>query len=524
MTLRCAGAYSGTIDARLADTVGTLRATLSTLTGGGACSALKIIAGGVVLSDDTRSLQSYRLTASSRLLVTRGAAAAAAVHTAEFAQERSAAREARLERIRVAALRLAQRDYDSSSFNVQLEAQDGRSFTFTDVSVHRAVVVGMVLHAHGRRMLVAREYSEAASALDLAVQAFDELAGSDEALGVVDNPAQAALDWCWAVYLAQDVSKLQQGTRRLQAAREGLARAHGADLSRLRTLVSSAFTPQLLAYVRLNLLEAILALHGGDVQRASAGLEAAAEFARPFQVDADAHAQFVAMGFTPQEATRGLRQCSGNMSQAVEWVLARRHEAAERRQRQREERRERRRLRAYGKTASGAYVDGAVLDKLTALEYDEDIAALALRDAENSFNQALDALLDPSKREALEDRLLRKRKRHSGRAAVPQLMELGYTEEQAEAALLHTEYDAEAAAELLLSGAPLEPLPPSSAAAAGPSDAAVEPVALSKEEEDAEAELAQEIEDPLVDCDVDISEELRILADYRQRVQSAISS
>ena len=365
-------------------------------------------------------------------------------------------------------------------------------------------------------MLLKGDHAEAAGSFALACDAFDEAPA--EVMDGIDNGPQAALDWCWAVFLLNDVSQLQQGVLRLRAAREGLARAHGADLQRLRTLVSSAFAPQLLAHARLNILEAVVAWHSGDITTASSRLETAQEHLRPFHVDTDMHAHIVVMGFSPQEATRGLRHCSGTLSQAVDWLFAQRDAAAERKKRHEEERRKLRRLRGYGHTRSGKAVDDAALQRLVSLDFTEELAAAALVEANNSFEAALDALVDPQRRDALQDTVIRKRKRQTGKAASKQLVEMGFPEKIALAALKRCDYDAAAAAELLLSGALVEPEPEPEADPAGAEPGGEVKAAPGPEEQEVEAELADELQDPMRDYDVDISCEMRILHDYMARV------
>ncbi len=124
VTLRCAGALSGSVTVQsLQATVGTLRHALTRLLQASDPSSLKVIAGGVVLSDDAKTLQDYGVTPASRLLITKGAQGAAGLHEAE-------ARLARLERVRAAATRFASRSFDSHSFNVSLENQSGVAVAF----------------------------------------------------------------------------------------------------------------------------------------------------------------------------------------------------------------------------------------------------------------------------------------------------------------------------------------------------------------------------------------------------------
>ena len=202
----------------------------------------------------------------------------------------------------------------------------------------------------------------------------------------------------------------------------------------------------------------------------------------------------------------------------MDWLIAQRGAAEERKKRHEEERRKRHRLRGYGQTRGGKTVDNAALQRLVALDFGEDLAAAALLDAENIFEAALDALVDPQRRDALQDTVIRKRKRQTGRAASKQLVEMGFSEKIATAALRRCDHDAAAAAELLLAGALVEPEedaaaepevePAGAAAGAGPS----------VEDKEVEAELADELQDPMAEYDVDISCEMGVLNDYLARV------
>ncbi len=396
--------------------------------------------------------------------------------------------------------------------------------SFSSDLVRQAVVTGMLLAAHGRKTLAEEDLSEATAALALSLEAFDTVPSAE--LSLIDNVAEASLDWCWSLFLAQDVSQLAQGAARLQAARAGLERAHGADLSRLRQLSGGGFAPQLASHVRLNLLEGVVAFLRGDVRAAQASLAAAAQHARSFHVDPDTLAECVSMGFTTTEATRGLRHCSGNLSQAADWMLSQRDAAQARTRRREEERRQRRELRALGKTRSGAYVDAAAVARLETLGYARSLAGAALRESDNIFDAALDILSDAARNDALQASLERKRKRADAKAdsvaALPPLIALGFSERQVKAALRQCDYDANAAAELLLLGAlPDEPHEPEQGGAGpaendeggGAADCAPDP--------DMEAELATAVkEDPLAAYDVDISAEVNAIEDYSARIRS----
>jgi|APGre2960657444_1045066.scaffolds.fasta_scaffold00967_5 hypothetical protein len=509
VTLRVAGALSGVVTlASLHEPVSALRLEVARQLGLPACDAstLKLIASGVVLSDDCRRLCDCGISAVRCILVIKGAAAASTLNEA-------ASRLAHLERVQAAAERFASRSFTSESFrSVHLENQAGAEVAFSSDVARRSVVTGMLLHAHGRKMLARNDVSEATAAFGLALDAYDVVPASD--LERVDNVAEAALDWCWGVFLANDVHNLERGASRLREARSGLTRAHGADLSRLRQLTGAGLAPQMVSYVRLTLLEGVVALLRGDVSAALSSLQAAQAYAQPFAVDPETHAALMDLGLSAQEATRGLRHCSGNPTQAAEWVLAQRDAAQERLRRRAEERQQQRELRAHGKTCSGAWVDAAVLARLETLGYARELAAAAACAADNSFNGALDTLSDPDRNDALHVAVQRKRRRREGKAEAgasrAQLTALGFSERQAHAALKRSDYDVNAAGELLLCGAvDEEDEEPASA-----------PVAAAEEDPE-EAELAQAVpDDPMAALDVSMDAEESAIQEYLARIRS----
>lgn len=116
VTIKVAGALSGVVRVpAAAATVGALRAEVARLLlagaagGDAAASQIKLICGGRTLADDAVTLSAANVGPASRVLVTRGAGAAAALGAAEAAAAQDAARAARLEKLKAAAERVSAR-------------------------------------------------------------------------------------------------------------------------------------------------------------------------------------------------------------------------------------------------------------------------------------------------------------------------------------------------------------------------------------------------------------------------------
>lgn len=72
-------------------------------------TSIKLIAGGKTLQDDTKPVSSYNIGPTTRVLITKGAAAQHAVSAQEAAQRSEEARLAQLERLKATVEKLASR-------------------------------------------------------------------------------------------------------------------------------------------------------------------------------------------------------------------------------------------------------------------------------------------------------------------------------------------------------------------------------------------------------------------------------
>lgn len=228
-------------------------------------------------------------------------------------------------------------------------------------------------------------------------------------LNSVDNPAHLYLDIVWLYFRMGDLSHLDSATDYLQRATAGFKRAHGENLSRLISISGEGCAERML-YVRLHLLEGVVAYLQGDTGRAStllqrAKAECAALRVRPAELQA-----LRSFGFTTREAESALRATSPRaqqvadglsddaafelrVSHAVSAASDARDKLAMKRAMDREKRVAAARQRRFGKTNGGKLINIVLLDAMvTNCGFEEQIVAEALRQCDNDQEGALQAL------------------------------------------------------------------------------------------------------------------------------------
>lgn len=404
-SLRVAGAWSGSMEVLLDEwTVKDLRAEVSRRSGF-SLPTVNLISAGKILKDLQPGREQHSLTLrdaglgeNSKLLVTRVGGEQA------NAMNRETERSERLSRIKAAADSMAKRSNADSSpvdndFDLQIENQSGDQLTLNSADDRRALMMGLMLHAKARGLLQRAQYSEALEILTMAEEALSLCDG--KILEAVDNAALLQLDTVWCLFMLRDISRLAVARERLLKAREGLSRSHGSNLERLRVL-QGGFCPELAVYVRLELLEGVVAYHGGKSEAARQSLVSAFSKYKQLQVSDEALAQLGAMGFTTLESRRALRMCGQDLQRAVEFTMEETRKKLEQKEKDRRVRRELREQRKFGRTPGGKAVDMTNLEKLLSIGYEQRIAAEALRQCENDFQQALDVLSNPAAFAALQ--------------------------------------------------------------------------------------------------------------------------
>uniref|UniRef100_J3M1Y5 UBA domain-containing protein n=1 Tax=Oryza brachyantha TaxID=4533 RepID=J3M1Y5_ORYBR len=416
--IRVVGAWAGALEVELgAWTVPMLRAEGARRAGGGVePDRISLIFGGRVLKDDPpSSLQQAGLKANAKVLSTlaapdRGKAIAAQAAAAAAEEEHTN----RLTRLWDAAQALSQRHTDGSfpeeDFNLDLEDQSGQKVMFGSVDDIKAVKMALMLHQKGKTFIKRDMHREALDVLAMAEEAFSLC--DPKLIERVDNVPMLQLDIVWCYFMLRDVSHLEVAGTRLEKARSGFERSHGKDSARFRLLQAGRHA-DLAIYVRLELLEGVVAYHNGNTEKARGSLTSAQAKYMQLQVPDEAISILMSMGYGAQAAKRALKMTGYDIQSSVDLLCEEREKKIRRVQEDREIQKEILEQKKYGKTPMNKAVNMQKLKGLVTIGFEKKLAAEALRINENDSEKALDLLTDPERNCALQNIILSRRKRLS---------------------------------------------------------------------------------------------------------------
>jgi len=278
-------------------------------------------------------------------------------------------------------------------------------------------------------------------------------------LAKIDNYARLCLDITWCLLKSKNFDELSAHSWRLDKAHEILKLAYGQNNERLIELRGGC-TPDLIIYVRLFLLQAIVTYHAGDVRKAKNFLGLSEQKLSQMTITEDDMMELLQMGFTFRESRVGLRACNRNSHEAIQWLLLRREKEQERQIQEQEKRNQRRKQRNFGKTSNGHWVNLQLLSVLLSQGFEEALAAEALKQADNDEEKTYSLLSNNID-------LLRIAIENTKPPFIPSepdmqvIMSMGFTQGQAYGTLKLTNGDIDAAVEKLLAFQGVdEPLPP----------------------------------------------------------------
>ncbi|XP_061660777.1 NEDD8 ultimate buster 1 isoform X3 [Syngnathoides biaculeatus] len=301
----------------------------------------------------------------------------------------------------------------------------------------KALILAMGLHEKGRALMKRKRHDDALCHLLQADVHFSECGSA--LLGVVDNHGVLQLDIVWCYQASEALSCLDDGRQRLRLAEDCFVRCYGERRQRLLVIKGNTGQEDVL-FLRLRLLQSLLAFVDGDDLQARQRLEQVESLYARLSPDADKMTQLMVLGFSEREARLGLRASRGDVQEAASLVGRRRREREELRRRERQKRKKNKESLAV----------------LAEAGYGARDAAAALRRANGDLERAFQILLDASQApptcEANLDQKLQ------------QLLYLGFERSAAEAALASTGGDLQSATELLIDNwgaGPSEAAPPS---------------------------------------------------------------
>ncbi|CAL5070354.1 unnamed protein product [Urochloa decumbens] len=417
--IRVVGKWVGALEVDLgAWTVPMLRAEVARRVGDGVePDRVGLIFGGRVLKDDPpASLREAGLKGNSKVLCSLTSPDRAKEIAAEAAKAKAEEEHAaRLVRLWDAAKALSQRHTDGSfledeDYNLDLEDQSGQKVMFGSVEDMKALKMALMLHQKGKTQMKRKMYKEALDVLTMAEEAFSLC--DSKLIEKVDNVPMLQLDIVWCYFVLRDVSCLEVAGTRLEKARVGFERSHGKDSSRFRVLQAGR-QADLAIYVRLELLEGVVAYYNGHAERARGSLTSAQAKYLQLQVPDEAISMLMDMGYEARSAKRALKMTGYDIQSSVDLLCEEREKKIRRREEDRERQREILEQMRYGRTPMNKAVDLQKLKGLTTIGFEKYLAAEALRINENDAEKALDLLTNPEQNCILQSKIQAKRSRAS---------------------------------------------------------------------------------------------------------------
>ncbi|KAG8043662.1 hypothetical protein GUJ93_ZPchr0458g22686 [Zizania palustris] len=276
--------------------------------------------------------------------------------------------------------------------------------------ISRALKMALMLHQNAKNFIKRDMHKDALDVLMMAEEAFSLC--DPKLIERVDNVPMLQLDIVWCYFVLRDVSCLELAGARLAKARSGFERSHGKDSERFRLLQAGRHA-DLAIYVRLELLEGVVAYHNGRTEKARESLNSAQAKYMQLQVPDEAISILMGMGYGARAAKRALKMTGYDIQSSVDLLCEEREKKFRRIQEDREMQEEILEQRKYGKTPMKKAVDMKKLKFLVTIGFDKKLAAEALRINENDVDKALDLLTDPEKNCILQRKILSRAMRSS---------------------------------------------------------------------------------------------------------------
>uniref|UniRef100_A0A5B7BXS4 Putative NEDD8 ultimate buster 1 n=1 Tax=Davidia involucrata TaxID=16924 RepID=A0A5B7BXS4_DAVIN len=428
--LKIAGAWSGVLEVELEGwTVPMLREEVAKRSDCGPESINLICAGKVLKDGDgTQKLSELGFKNNSKILASRVSADQGRSLKQELMAEEE--RSSRLSRLKAAAISLAKRHADGSlpveDFNIELENQSGEKVHLGSETDQQAVMMGLMLHANAKQLIRRQNYKDALEVLAMGEEAFSLC--NSKVIEMIDNVPILQIDMVWCYFMLRDISWLSVAGRRLAKAREGIERAHGKESSRVR-LLQGGRHPELALYLRLELLEGVVAYHGGQIEKSRKALTSAQAKFFQLQVPDEALSLLMSMGYKERDAKRALRMSNQDVESAVDFLVEEKSKRVQKREEDIRRRNEITEQKRYGMTPLRKAVDLERLNELVSIGFEKELAAEALRRNENDTQKALDDLTNPESNSAIQHDIesrKKKRLRQTADAAIEVLVSMGF--------------------------------------------------------------------------------------------------
>ncbi|KAF5207762.1 Nedd8 ultimate buster [Thalictrum thalictroides] len=443
--LKVAGAFSGILEVDLDNwTIPMLRDEIAKRANFESNSINLICAGKVLKNgENNQKLSEFGIKNNAKILATK-------VSTTDqgdslkkqFMDEDERSR--LLDRIRAAAEALTKRHADGSlplpeeDYNIELEDQSGQKVHMGSETERRGAMMGLMLHANAKNLIRKQMYKEALDVLAMGEEAFSLC--DTKFLEMIDNVPLLQIDTVWCYFMLHDIKWLSMAGVRLAKAREGIERCHGKDLIRVRVLQGGCH-PELALYMRLELLEGVVAYHSEQYDNCKKALTSAQAKYHQLQVPDEALSLLMGMGYGENEAKRALRMNKQDVERAVAFIIEEREKKEQRRKEDVQRQKEIIEQKRYGMTPLKKAVNLQILDQIVSIGFERSLAAEALRRSENDPQRALDDLTNPETNASIQayiDARKSKRPRQANTAIIEELVSLGFERSRVVAAVRAT--------------------------------------------------------------------------------------
>ncbi|KAL8488452.1 hypothetical protein ACS0TY_024196 [Phlomoides rotata] len=417
--LRVGGSWSGVLEVDLDDwSVGMLREEVANRSNcGGGPQCINLICAGRVLKDGDGSekLSQLGVKNNAKILASKVSTDQDGKSVKEeFLAEEERAK--RISRLKASATNLASRHADGSlpveDFNLELENQSGEKVKLGSETDQRALMMGLMLHANAKALMRREQYRDALEVLTMGEEAFSLC--DPKLIEMVDNVSILQIDMVWCYLMLRDISWLSVAGIRLAKAREGIERAHGKESSRLRVLQGGRY-PELALYLRIELLEGVVAYHSGQLQKSKDALISARARYFQLQIPDETLSLLMSMGYKEDESKRALRM-NLDVASAIDFLIEEKEKKARKREEDIRRQKEIKELKGYGVTPLKKSVDLQKLNELISIGFEKEIVAEALRRNENDIQKALDDLTNPETNAVIQDVIISRKRKRSRRA------------------------------------------------------------------------------------------------------------
>ncbi|XP_060601636.1 NEDD8 ultimate buster 1-like [Ruditapes philippinarum] len=476
----------------------------------------KLICSGRVIADD-KVLQEQNIKNGSQILVL-------CLKVTECEAKADDKISAEIQDFRHAAELLSRRaEQEHDEMDIQIADQSGKPIQLPP-GEKRALTLAMALHEKGRQALKKKNVTLALPLLLEADKEFKQCRA--DILNSVDNYAILCLDIVWCYLCLKQVEDLPDAEERLRSSENFFEKSYGSDLQRLMAVKDSS-GEELALFMKLHLLQGIVAFHQHRMQDASNLLTKAEQELQRLDIDDDKITTVMSMGFMEGETRLGLRACSGNVENAVAHIMKRREEKKENARKRRKERQKKNLVKHLGQTADGNNVNVDVYEMLLGMGYPKGASAEALRQANNDLNLALEVLQNHPEFLSLPDPEPKPNVPITD-GMIAQVTSMGFEPDMAQRALLKHKGDVAKAIEELVScggnisspeSADQSPSTSSGASGSNPSDEEMSnmktPEQLREEREAIDRLVSDLPEDEEDYLDINLEEEKQFLKEYK---------